>query len=125
MRLVELRIRCDEFAPAAARRALDGVEAQTRLIGDLRLIASELVTNAVLYSGCSEEDEIDLRLERTDGCLRLSVLDPGRTAQSARIAIDEERASGGMGLFVVQQLSSRWGADRSEGYRVWAELPLT
>lgn len=125
MRLVDLRVRCDESAPSAARQALDGLEALGRTVGDLMLVASELVTNAVLYSGCSEEDEIELQLERTDGHLRLSVLDPGRTAQSARVAIDEQRASGGMGLFVVEQLASRWGADRSERYRVWAEVPVT
>ncbi len=89
------------------------------------LIASELVTNAVLYSGCTEEDEIELHLERTDSHLRLSVLDPGRSAKSAKVAIDEQRASGGMGLFVVEQLAARWGADRSDRYRVWAEVPLT
>ena len=103
---------------------MDSLERLGRIIGDLLLIASELVTNAVLYSGCAEEDEIEVCLDRTDGHLRLSVLDPGRTAQSARVAIDEQRASGGMGLFVVDQLASRWGADRSERYRVWAELPL-
>ena len=53
------------------------------------LIASELVTNAVFYSGCTEEEEIKLRLERSGGHLRLSVLDPGRTAQTARVAIGE------------------------------------
>lgn len=89
------------------------------------LIASELVTNAVLYSGCTEDDEVELWLERTDSDFRLSVLDPGRTGRSAKVAIREQRASGGMGLFVVEQLASRWGADRSERYRVWAEVPLT
>jgi anti-sigma regulatory factor (Ser/Thr protein kinase) len=93
-------------------------------MGDMTLIASELVTNAVLHSGCTEEDEIELRLERTDGHLRLSVLDPGRSSQSARVAINEERSAGGIGLFVVEQLASRWGAERSERYRVWAEVPL-
>jgi len=94
------------------------------VIGDLRLIASELVTNAILYSGCTEQDELELRLEQADGHFRLSVVDPGRTANSARVAVDEQRASGGMGLFVVEQLASRWGADRSDRYRVWAEVPL-
>jgi anti-sigma regulatory factor (Ser/Thr protein kinase) len=116
--------RCDESAPSAARQALDGLETLGRIIGDLMLIASELVTNAVLYSGCTDEDEIELQLERTDGHLRLSVLDPGRTAQSAKVAIDEQRASGGMGLFVVEHLAARWGADRSDRYRVRAEVPL-
>jgi anti-sigma regulatory factor (Ser/Thr protein kinase) len=124
LRLVDLRVRCDKSAPATARRAVSGLKAAREVIGDLRLIASELVTNAILYSGCTEEDELELRLERTDSHLRLSVVDPGRSAQSARVAVDEQRASGGMGLFVVEQLASRWGADRSDRYRVWAEVPL-
>lgn len=51
LRLVDLQVRCDESAPSAARQALQGVEAVGRPIRDLTLIASELVTNAVLYSG--------------------------------------------------------------------------
>ena len=125
MRLVDLRVRCDESAPAAARRALGGLDAFGWVMGDLMLIASELVTNAVLHSGCTEDDQVELRLEQGDGHLRLSVVDPGRTSQSARAAIDEQRESGGIGLYIVEQLASQWGADRSEGYRVWAEVPVS
>jgi anti-sigma regulatory factor (Ser/Thr protein kinase) len=95
------------------------------VLGDVKLIASELVTNAVLYSGCTEDDEIELRLDRTNRHLLLSVLDPGRSGNSAVLAVGEQRASGGMGLLVVEQLASRWGAERSDGYRVWAEVPLS
>lgn len=94
------------------------------MLGDVTLIASELVTNAVLYSGCTEEDEIELQLERTNQYLLLSVIDPGRSGDSATVAISQQRASGGMGLSIVDQLASRWGAERSDGYRVWAEVPL-
>jgi anti-sigma regulatory factor (Ser/Thr protein kinase) len=76
-----------------------------------------------LHSGCTAEDELELLLERLDGHLRLSVLDPGRTGKSAEVAINEQRASGGVGLFLVEQLASQWGAERSEHYRVWAEVP--
>lgn len=125
MRLVDLRVRCDESAPAAARRALDGLEEFGWVLGDLMLIASELVTNAVLHSGCTEDDDLEMQLEQEDGHLRLSVLDPGRSANSARAALNEQRASGGIGLFLVEQLTSRWGAERSERYRVWAEIPVS
>jgi anti-sigma regulatory factor (Ser/Thr protein kinase) len=123
LRLIDIRVPCDERAPAAAREALAGLRVFTRKIGDLTLIASELITNAVLHSGCNAEDELELLLERLDGHLRLSVLDPGRTGKSADVAIDEQRASGGVGLFLVEQLASQWGAERSEHYRVWAEVP--
>jgi anti-sigma regulatory factor (Ser/Thr protein kinase) len=119
-----MRVRCDESAPAAARRALAGFDDFGWVMGDLMLIASELVTNAVLHSGCTEDEEIELRLEQTDGHLRVSVLDPGRTAQGAKAVVDEQRVSGGIGLFLVEQLASRWGAERSDHYRVWAEVPV-
>jgi anti-sigma regulatory factor (Ser/Thr protein kinase) len=124
LRLVELRVRCDESAPAEARRALIASDSPGWVMGDVALIASELVTNAVLYSGCTEEDEIELQLERTNQHLRLSVIDPGRSGNAARLAVGEQRDFGGMGLFVVDQLATRWGADRSDRYRVWAELSL-
>jgi len=124
LRLIEMRVPCDECAPAAARQALAGLRVLRGQIGDLTLIASELITNAVLHSGCTTEDELELLLEWTDGHLRLSVLDPGRTGKSAKLAMDEQRASGGVGLFLVEQLASQWGAERSEHYRVWAEVPV-
>jgi anti-sigma regulatory factor (Ser/Thr protein kinase) len=90
----------------------------------MALIASELVTNAVVYSGCTEEDEIELHVDRTNQHLLLSVLDPGRSGNSAVLAVSEQRDSGGLGLFVVEQLASRWGAERSDRYRVWAEVSV-
>jgi len=124
LRLIDIRVPCDDRAPAAVRQALAGLRVSKGKIGDLTLIASELITNAVLHSGCTTEDELELLLEWTDGHLRLSVLDPGRTGKSAKLAMDEQRASGGVGLFLVEQLASQWGAERSERYRVWAEVPL-
>jgi anti-sigma regulatory factor (Ser/Thr protein kinase) len=124
MRLLSLRVPCDESAPAAARGALSELRLLGWVIGDLIMIASELVTNAILYSGCDEHDEIELSLDQADRQLLLSVLDPGRSGKTARLALDEDRASGGLGLVVVDHLASRWGADRSDRYRVWAEIPL-
>jgi anti-sigma regulatory factor (Ser/Thr protein kinase) len=91
-------------------------------MGDVTLIASELMTNAVLYSGCTEQDEIELHLDRTNQQLLLSVFDPGRSGHSAALHVDEPRDNGGMGLVIVDQLASRWGAERSDRYRVWAEV---
>ena len=125
MRLVELRVRCDDAAPAAARRALIQLDPSHPVVEDLMLIASELVTNAVLYSGCTEEDEIEVLLDQADSQVVLSVVDPGRSGQCARMALSEQRASGGMGLPIVDQLARRWGTERSDRYRVWAEVTLT
>jgi anti-sigma regulatory factor (Ser/Thr protein kinase) len=95
------------------------------VLGDLVLIASELVTNAVLYSGCSEQDMIQVQLDHGGDHLLLSVTDPGRSSRSAAVAVAEQRSFGGRGLWLVEHLARRWGAERAKGYRVWAEVPLS
>jgi anti-sigma regulatory factor (Ser/Thr protein kinase) len=87
------------------------------------LVASELVTNAVSHSLCTEEDFLSVQIAR-DGRLRIAVLDPGVSGGSAEIA-DRPIELGGLGLKVVEQLAASWGTERSDaGYRVWAELQL-
>jgi two-component sensor histidine kinase len=91
--------------------------------GDLLLIASELVTNVVLYSGCSSQDMISVRLDRAPGHVLLSISDPG--ARSAAQALAAQRSPDDIGLWVVDRLARRWGTERIEGYRLWAELALS
>jgi anti-sigma regulatory factor (Ser/Thr protein kinase) len=93
------------------------------VIGDAMLVASELVTNAVLHSGCREGDVVSVELRLTPDGVRCSVSDPHRTAKIAELAT-EDRLRGGFGLRVVEQLAARWGTERERDgrYRVWAEV---
>jgi anti-sigma regulatory factor (Ser/Thr protein kinase) len=105
------------------RHALaDGGQAEWTM-GDVMLVASELVTNAVVHSGCRPDDvvSVELRVERE--AVVCSVSDPGRSGREAEIA-SADRLHGGFGLRVVDQLASRWGREREDGgrYRVWAEV---
>src|SRR5690348_10636479 len=52
---------------------------------DAFLIASELVTNAVLHSLCRADDFLEVCIT-WDGWLRISVLDPGASGGAAEIA---------------------------------------
>ncbi len=82
------------------------------------LVVSELVTNAIRYARAP----IELRLIR-DGTLICEVSDASNTAPHLRRArtFDE----GGRGLFLVAQLSRRWGTrHRSDGKTIWAEQDL-
>lgn len=84
------------------------------------LIASELVTNAIRYAG----GPVRLRLLRTDA-LTCEVSDPSNTQPRMRRARTSEE--GGRGLYLVAQLSRRWGSRYTrEGKTVWSEqsLPL-
>jgi anti-sigma regulatory factor (Ser/Thr protein kinase) len=82
------------------------------------LVVSELVTNAIRYASAP----IQLRLIQ-DGTLICEVSDASNTAPHLRRArtFDE----GGRGLFLVAQLSRRWGTrHRTNGKTIWAEQAL-
>jgi serine phosphatase RsbU (regulator of sigma subunit)/anti-sigma regulatory factor (Ser/Thr protein kinase) len=82
------------------------------------LIVSELVTNAVRHA----RPPIWLRLIR-DGALVCEVGDASPTQPRMRRARSMDE--GGRGLFIVAQLSSRWGCRYSRnGKTIWAEQPI-
>jgi serine/threonine-protein kinase RsbW len=117
-------VRCDELAPAAVRDSMTSLSDLGWVLGDAMLVASELVTNAVRHSRCTEEEFLRVLITR-DGRLRIAVLDPGRSGRKAEIA-ERPVELGGLGLKVVEALATEWGAERhGEGYTVWAELDLS
>jgi anti-sigma regulatory factor (Ser/Thr protein kinase) len=109
-------------APAAAREAVDSA-LDGRLAGEglaeLRLVVSELVTNAVRH-GRGRGGVVELTLSLADHCLRVEVVDGGGGfIPPARVPDPEER--GGWGLVVVDSLVDRWGVEGAGGTRVWFE----
>jgi len=119
--LIRLEVRCNSDAPGLAREAVDEALGGCPVRQNARLVASELVTNAVRYSGCSPEQLIELRANVQDGALTISVSDPCISGQQAHLRDDD---AGGYGLRIVDRLARRWGAEHPDGQRVWAELPL-
>ncbi|MCL8014281.1 SpoIIE family protein phosphatase [Streptomyces sp. AS02] len=82
------------------------------------LIASELVTNAIRHA----TGPLQLRLLR-DRALICEVSDGSSTSPRLRRARSEDE--GGRGLFLVAQLTERWGTRYSpHGKIIWAEQPL-
>ncbi|MFC0597740.1 ATP-binding SpoIIE family protein phosphatase [Streptomyces palmae] len=92
-----------------------GLEA---LVFTTELVVSELVTNAIRYAG----GPVQLRLIRTD-VLTCEVSDPSSSQPRMRRArVTEE---GGRGLYLVAQLSTRWGSRYTRaGKTIWAEQAL-
>lgn len=121
---LELDLPCDFEAPAAVRQAFADRDDASWIGGDGMLIASELVTNAVLHSGCSADHRLSVRARVRGNRLRIEVHDPGLTKQAARPRPEGGSALGGWGLRIVEELAVRWGTERPDGYRVWAELAL-
>jgi phosphoserine phosphatase RsbU/P len=91
---------------------------------DLHLLTTELVTNAVLHAGAGASDAIELSVASGADSLLVSVTDPGRGAGRPHVEEVDLEVPGGMGLYLVEQISSRWGAERLDGgsNRVWFEL---
>ncbi|MFB6557317.1 MULTISPECIES: SpoIIE family protein phosphatase [unclassified Streptomyces] len=82
------------------------------------LVASELVTNAIRYAG----GPVGLRLIR-DRVLVCEVSDPSSTQPRLRRA--RETDEGGRGLFLVAQLTDRWGCRfTGTGKTIWTEQPI-
>jgi anti-sigma regulatory factor (Ser/Thr protein kinase) len=117
-------IRGSTSAACVAREVLterlgDGVPAGT--LHDVHLLATELVTNAVLHAAA---DVLELRVARVPAGLRVSVTDPGFAHTSPEVQEIDPDIPGGMGLFLVDQISERWGVERTAGgaNRVWFEV---
>ncbi|MGW3651693.1 ATP-binding protein [Streptomyces sp. NPDC000878] len=95
-----------------------------RLVDDLLLIVSELVTNALWYG---EGESVCLRLSSTSQAIRLSVEDgsPKEPQLNKAPGLDAE---GGRGLFLVEafvtELGGTWGSSE-DGTTTWCEVPLT
>jgi anti-sigma regulatory factor (Ser/Thr protein kinase) len=88
---------------------------------DLLLVGSELLTNAIRHAGAREDEPVRVRIERRPGSVRIEVRDGGpgfdlrpRTPGRAQL--------GGRGMFLLDQLSDRWGVSREDGFLVWGEL---
>jgi anti-sigma regulatory factor (Ser/Thr protein kinase) len=87
---------------------------------DLAVALSEVVTNAVRHSGA--EEKIELTMTPKDGYVCVQVTDAGEGLMPRPGAMETERGAG-VGLFLVEQLTRRWGMTREgERTRVWFEM---
>ena len=114
---VELEPRPD--APRQARQALDELEGSVSepLLGDLRLVVSELVTNSLMH-GPGGPIRVRLTVHAED-LVTGEVTDEG----DGHVAIRESAAdeSGGWGLRILDRVASSWGVFPGSTH-VWFEL---
>ncbi len=109
----------DVTSPRAARQFVGSVighpeDESTQMA---LVLTSELVTNAVLHA----RTEVDVRIEFDGGCLRVEVTDGDPRLPAA--VPQRPGALDGRGLFLVEQLASKWGSDRRNGGKVvWFTL---
>jgi anti-sigma regulatory factor (Ser/Thr protein kinase) len=108
--VAEARTRvCDAIEPELSDGACD----------TLRLLVSEVVTNAVRHGG-GDGQPVELRA-RWNSEVRIEVSDRGGGFTPApRLSASDE--PGGFGLFLVGRLADRWGVETDGGTTVWFVL---
>ncbi|MFC5823071.1 ATP-binding protein [Nonomuraea insulae] len=114
--------------PGLARQELRGWMGDHWAVGDLQVIASELVTNAMVYGGGAWV-RMSLRPEEQGGrrYWRLTVVDPGRSGTVPMPRMPGVGEMTGRGLWIVDALTSgSWATSLTQaGERaVWARLPF-
>ena len=104
----------------ARTRILEAVGTRLRdgEVETLRLLISELVTNAVRHGGGPGPVEVNARW---DGEVRVEVVDHGDGFMPAPRA-GALGEPGGFGLYLVGRLADRWGVETNSKTRVWFVL---
>jgi anti-sigma regulatory factor (Ser/Thr protein kinase) len=112
-------------APQSARRAIEehfAAEIDSTILASVELLTTELVSNAVRHGGADELHVVILHLAVGPKVLRVEVCDPGTGFDAGT---PTPYGEGGYGLFLVSEVSSRWGVSHEDGNCAWFELDLT
>lgn len=115
-------------AAGAARSALaaldEHLDAATQQ--QLRLLATELITNSVRHSGVGLAGSVGLDVRVGPDRLRVEVTDPGPgfEAEVRPPTPDDLDRVGGWGFLLVDELTSDWGVERNGLTKVWFEMDL-
>lgn len=122
---LRLELARDADAPALARAAVagfcDGQKFSSGTMATLRLLVSEIVTNAVVHPDVDPSGEIELRARIDGDAVRIEVSDAG--PGFVPVARDPRRLSGGYGLYLLEKASARWGVTGTPRTTVWFEVP--
>ena len=122
----ELRLVPTAAAPGQARVAVKQTLAgcKPEAIETVSLLVSELVTNSLCHGKAVLNPSVLLRIVQSGSVVRVEVVDWGQGFEYRRRAEAVDQA-GGWGLYLVEQLSSRWGVEQGPPNVVWFELAGT
>jgi len=124
---LELYLPAAELAIAQARAMVDRLEAldshpDARFA--VRLLVSELFTNAVKYGTRRGQARLRFVVDVRESRIRVEVGDRGRGFVAGNVEMPHPEAESGRGLAFLDALASRWGVIRSDESCVWFELDL-
>jgi hypothetical protein len=129
---VQLAVQADPAEVGRARRwvrarlAGHGIDPDAQVAETLVLVVSELVTNAVVHTGCPAVLRLSMAVapvgvDPSSTPVRVEVADASVVAPAPRHAPGD--ATNGRGLELVELLCNRWGwYPDGSGKRVWCEI---
>ena len=124
---LELYLPSAESTIGQARAAVDRLEAldghpEARFA--VRLLVSELFTNAVKYGSRTENARVRFVVDVADSRVRVEVGDRGRGFVADDVSMPGHESDSGRGLAFLDALASRWGVVKNGESCVWFELDL-
>ena len=119
--VLRLSLRCDRTAPRRTREALDLIDGITSIREDAKLVATELITDAIMRSEGTSNELIKVTATLRRDQLTISVHRPRDSDQAPQFRPNdlEQRR---LGLLIVDRIARRWGTEHADGRVVWAEL---
>ena len=90
----------------------------------VRLLVSELFTNAVKYGSRQEDARVRLSIAVADTQVRVEIGDRGRGFAQGQTTMPDGDAESGRGLAFLDALADRWGIVRNGESCVWFEIDL-
>jgi anti-sigma regulatory factor (Ser/Thr protein kinase) len=91
-------------------------------LADAALLLTELVANGVRHGGGGSDTELHVMFEARPPALRVEVENPDRVPTRVAPRPPDLLGGGGLGLHIVDRLSSRWGVQEDPRITVWFEL---
>jgi len=116
----------EPIAPGIARRRIAGLgfAVPDDVVHDVQLVVSELVTNAVKHAGLGSGENVELDVRTRPGCVEVMVHYTEHRRFELTSPLEPPEASG-WGLFLVDQIASRWSVIETRGeMEAWFEVDL-
>jgi anti-sigma regulatory factor (Ser/Thr protein kinase) len=119
-----LRLPASMASVASARRAVERLAfVSDELRDDVKILVTELLTNAVRHSRSAEDSSLIVRIGGSPDRVLIEVIDPGPCFEARDVSAEPGLTERGMGLRIVSRLAHRWGSEPEPGAcRTWAEV---
>jgi anti-sigma regulatory factor (Ser/Thr protein kinase) len=113
-------------APRIARHRIAALQpvVPDDVVHDVQMVVSELVTNAVVHAGLGLGDHVELDLHTRPGGVEVMLHYPGHRGFELTLPL-VPGGSSGLGLFLVDQIASRWSVIETRGeMEAWFEVDV-